>query len=79
MPVVYAIIGAASNNYMHASSSENYNVKRYWLPRLLQRFAQGDFQHAESKFAIRFVLCQLQQYKLLVYQTRYALHPASCL
>ena len=31
-------------------------VKRHWLPWLLQIFAQEVFQHAESKFAIRFAL-----------------------
>ena len=51
-----------------------YAVKHHWLPQFLQKYAQrshihvtmhrGVFQHAESKFAIRFALRLFQQYKL---------------
>ena len=63
-PVVYVIIGAASPNHLHVSSSKNYNMlsNATGCPKDL---LWGVFQHAKSKFAIRFALCPLQQYKPL--------------
>ena len=50
MPVVYVIIGAASQNHMHMSSSENCNMlsNAKGCPDCSKKLRRGVFQHAES-------------------------------
>ena len=62
----YALIGDASQNHMHMSSGENrYMVSNATVcPDSFRNWYMGGFQHAESKFAVRFAVWPLQAYKL---------------
>ena len=62
-------VGWKSLAYVIMQKSQ-YAVKCHWLSQLLQNFACAVFQHADSKFAIRFTLWPLQAYKLY-YATSY--------
>ena len=58
--------GAWIENHLRVSSSENYNMlsKATGCPNCSKNLHRGVFQHAESKFAIRFALLLLQRHKL---------------
>ena len=59
------LIGATSHRHYVIKRKSQYAVKCHWFPQLLQNFAQGGFQHAESIFAISIALWPLQAYKLI--------------
>ena len=61
MPVVYVIIGAASRNHMHMTSSQNCNMlsNATGCSNCSKNMHRGVFQHAESKHAMRFALWPL--------------------
>ena len=65
-PVVYVLRGAASQIHTRVSSSENYDMlsNATGYPNCSKNPHMGVFQYAESKFAVRFALWPLQQYKL---------------
>ena len=60
--------GAWVEIHLHVSSSENYIMlsEATGYPDCSKNLHMGVFQHAESKFAIRFAPWPLQQYKLSV-------------
>ena len=64
----YAALNYASKSYAQVIKRlPQYAVKGHWLPKLLQRFSQEVFQHAEVKFATRFALhhCRQKRFKPL--------------
>ena len=60
--------GAWIENHLRVSSSKNSNMlsDAAGCPNCSKNLRRGVFQHAESKFAIRFALWPLHEYKLSV-------------
>ena len=56
MPVIYDVMGAVTQNHLHMSSSKNCNMlsNATVYPYCSKNLHKGFFQHAESKFEIRF-------------------------
>ena len=69
--------GAWIEKNLHVSSSKNRN-NAVIRPNCSKNLHKGVFQHAESKFAIRFALWLPKQYKLLLKPMYHACRNNSC-